>query len=81
MKRLVESYKAYKKLAADALLCILCGDKYYLLEQDAIKASCFLGKISTKDGVQYLCFEKEKLDEILPIIIRRNYRVALCEIL
>ena len=75
-------YDELKAKHPDALLLFRCGDFYESYHEDAQKVADSLGLTLTKrshDGVYMAGFPYHALDTYLPRLVRKGYRVAICD--
>ncbi len=79
---LPEQFKSLKEKHPDAVLLFRCGDFYESYHEDAQKVADSLGLTLTKrshDGVYMAGFPYHALDTYLPRLVRKGYRVAICD--
>ena len=78
LQRLDEIKQKYPK----AIVLFRTGDNYEALQNDADVISKVTGSDIEKnesEGYQYTFFQSCKLDTYLPMLVRRGYRIAICD--
>jgi DNA mismatch repair protein MutS len=78
LQRLEEIKQKYPK----AIVLFRTGDNYQSFNSDADVISKVTGSDIEKnesEGYRYTFFQSSKLDMYLPILVRRGYRIAICD--
>ena len=85
MDNLFKYYKDVKAKHPEHMRIMNGGEAYFLFEEDAVNGSKALGIQLDKRTdlaeipVHVAKFPKQRLDDYLPMLIRKGYRVALCD--
>lgn len=82
MNKNVQRLGEIKQKHPDALVLFRTGDNYQSFNSDADVISKVTGSDIEKNesGVyRYTFFQSCKLDMYLPILVRRGYRIAICD--
>lgn len=82
MNKNVQRLGKIKQKHPDALVLFRTGDNYQSFNSDADVISKVTGSNIEKneiEGYRYTFFQSCKLDMYLPILVRRGYRIAICD--
>ena len=82
MNRNLEKLGEIKKKYPTAIVLFRTGENYEALQDDAEVISKVTGSDIEKnehEGYQYTFFQACKLDTYLPMLVKRGYRIAICD--